>query len=193
MTPQPKTGSRALGFADSADRDASKSTVCGAIVRADRVLCGLTFGSITVGGTDSTEQLIELTHSLDRPDIQYVLISGIAPAWFNVIDLTELAAGIDRPVISVSFEESEGLGRAIREAWDGAEREQRLDCYHRQPARTGITVNDEQIYVRSDGCDAAEAARIVTAFTPEGGRPEPIRVARIAARAGDQLPRRTAL
>lgn len=189
MTTQPKSGSRALGFADSSDRDAGISTIAGAIIRADRVLCGLAFGSITVGGTDSTERLIKLTHDLDRPDVQYVLISGIAPAWFNVIDLTEFAAQIDRPVISVSFEESDGLGSAIREAWEGDELERRLACYNRQPPRRGITVNDEQLYIRSVGCDAAEAARIVTAFTPEGGRPEPLRVARIAARAGGKLTR----
>jgi hypothetical protein len=32
-----------------------------------------------------------------------------------------------------------------------------------------------------------EAAQFVRGFTPEGGRPEPLRVARVAARAGRDL------
>jgi endonuclease V-like protein UPF0215 family len=43
-------------------------------------------------------------------------------------------------------------------------------------------VNGETVFVRAVGPDADEAARIVRAFTPEGGRPEPLRVARLAAR-----------
>jgi endonuclease V-like protein UPF0215 family len=43
-------------------------------------------------------------------------------------------------------------------------------------------VNGETVFVRAVGCDDDEAARLVRAFTPEGGRPEPLRVARLAAR-----------
>ncbi|USZ73375.1 DUF99 family protein [Natronosalvus halobius] len=43
----------------------------------------------------------------------------------------------------------------------------------------------ETVYVRTAGLDADRAASFVQTFTPEGGRPEPIRVARTLARAGD--------
>jgi hypothetical protein len=44
-------------------------------------------------------------------------------------------------------------------------------------------VNDETVYVRAVGVDDETAAAVVRTFTPEGGRPEPLRVARLAARA----------
>jgi endonuclease V-like protein UPF0215 family len=142
-----------------------------------------------VGGTDSTASLVERTRRLDRPDVQYVLVSGIAPAWFNIIDLPRLTDRVDRPVVSVSFEDSEGLEPALREAFDGDALSERLACYERQPPRQAVEVNGEQVFVRSVGLDPEETTSVVRAFTPEGGRPEPLRVARIAARAGDQLRR----
>jgi endonuclease V-like protein UPF0215 family len=142
---------------------------------------------MTVGGTDSTDCLVERTRCLDRPDVQYVLVSGIAPAWFNIIDIQRFAESVDRPVVSVSFEESAGLESALREAFEGDALSERLSCYERQPPRRAVEVNDEQVFVRSVGLNADETDRVVRAFTPDGGRPEPLRVARIAARAGDRL------
>lgn len=184
-----KSGTRALGLADSYRSDAEESTVAGAVVRADRVLDGLAFGHVTVGGTDSTDRLIELVRRIRRPDIQYVFISGIAPAWYNIIDLPQFANALSCPVISVSFEDSDGLEPALRDAFDGDALTKRLSRYERQPSRWPIEVNDEQVFVRAIGLDASESARVVRAFTPEGGRPEPLRVAHTAARAGDTLSR----
>lgn len=185
-----KRGTRALGLADSYAPDAEESTVAGAVVRVDRVLDGLTFGRVTVGGTNSTERLTELVRRIDRPDVQYVLISGIAPAWYNIVDLLLLSDAIDRPVVSVSFEASAGLEPALRDAFDGDALSERLARYERQPPRRAIDVNDEQLFVRSVGLDADETKRVIRVFTPEGGRPEPIRVAHTAAHAGDALLRR---
>jgi endonuclease V-like protein UPF0215 family len=41
------------------------------------------------------------------------------------------------------------------------------------------------VYVRAVGLGDGDAAAVVRAFTPEGGRPEPLRVARLAARGVD--------
>lgn len=182
-----KTGTRALGVADSYTPDADRSTVAGAVVRADRVFDGLEFGRITVGGTDSTVRIVELIRRLNRPDVQYVFVSGIAPAWYNIIDLPDIAAAIDRPVVSVSFEKSEGLEPALREAFCDNALAQRLERYDRQPSRRPLCVNDEQLFVRTVGLDPEETKRVVRAFTPEGGRPEPLRIAHTAANAAAGL------
>lgn len=105
-------------------------------------------------------------------------------------------------MLSVSFERSEGLAPAIREEFEGEARRWRLERYEALPSRYALTVNDEQLFVRAVGAETeavndeedadtvprlvpnAEAARIVRGHTPEGGRPEPVRVARLAARAG---------
>ncbi|WP_396610739.1 DUF99 family protein [Haloferax sp. S1W] len=159
------------------------SVLCGAVVRADRVVDGLAFETCTVGGDDATDAIESLWSSLGREDARYLLVSGIAPAWFNLVDIRRLAAELDRPVVSVSFEASDGLEPALREHFSGTALDDRLAVYRDAPPRTPVEVNDERLFVRVAGCDADEAERVVRAFTPTGGRPEPIRVARMAARA----------
>jgi len=177
-----KRGTRALGVAEST-RD-TNSYLAGAVVRASRVVDGVVFGQCTVGSDDATDAVCGLVDRLDREDIQYLLLAGIAPAWFNVIDLHTVVDRTGLPTISVSFEESPGLGDAIREAFeDPAVVEDRLATYRAQPDRRAVTVSDETVYVRAVGIDQAAAADVVRAYTPEGGRPEPLRVARLAARA----------
>ncbi|MDS0260385.1 DUF99 family protein [Haloarcula sp. S1CR25-12] len=177
-----KPGRRALGIAAS-DRD-DRSHLAGAVVRADRVVDGFGFGTCTVGGSDATAAVCDIFDRLDREDVQFLLLSGIAPAWFNVLDLDAVADRTGLPTLSVSFEVSPGLTDAIRDAFDDeAAVEDRLATYRSQPERRELTVNDETLFVRSVGLAPDDAADVVRAFTPDGGRPEPLRVARLAARA----------
>jgi len=179
-----KPGTRALGVAESfADGD-DRSVLCGAVLRADRAADGFVFGSCAVGGTDATAAIESLFVDLDREDVQYLLCAGIAPAWFNVVDLHALADAVARPVLSVSFESSRGLEPALREQFSGEALDTRLRIYRAQPPRCRVEVGGGDVWVRAVGVDDEEAARVVRAVTPEGGRPEPLRVARLAARAG---------
>jgi hypothetical protein len=178
-----KPGVRAVGIAASdGPTEGDPSVLCGAVVRADRVVDGCSFATCTVGGTDSTAAMETLLVDLDREDVRDVLVAGVAPAWFNVVDLSRLADTAGCPVLSVSFEESAGLEAALHEAFDGDALATRLETYRALPPRASVDVNDETVFVRAVGCDDDEAARVVDAFTPEGGRPEPLRVARLAAR-----------
>jgi hypothetical protein len=178
-----KSGVRAVGIAASdGTSEGDASVLCGAVVRADRVADGFSFAACTVGGTDATSAVETIVADLDREDVRHVLLSGVAPAWFNVVDLGRLERVVDRPVISVSFEDSGGLEPALREAFDGEALDRRLATYRALPPRHPVAVNDERVFVRAVGCDDDEAARVVRAFTPTGGRPEPLRVARLAAR-----------
>jgi endonuclease V-like protein UPF0215 family len=179
-----KAGVRALGVAESYRGD--ESTLAGAVVRASRVVDGFVFGTCTVGGTDATETVHSLVERLDRADVRYLLCAGVAPAWFNLLDLPAIYERVDRPVLSVTFEESPGLESALREAFDGPALDERLATYRRQPDRRPVTVNGERVFVRSVGVKDDAAADVVRGFTPEGGRPEPLRVARLAARAADE-------
>jgi hypothetical protein len=181
-----KPGVRALGVAESFEADVS--TLAGAVVRADRVVDDLCYTTCTVGGTDATERLAGLWDRLDRPDVRYLLLAGIAPAWYNLFDLPTLQEATDRPTIAVTFEEP---GGSLREAMARAFEElaRRLAVFERQPARRRLTVDGETLFLRAVGCSASEARDVVRAFTPEGGRPEPLRVARLAARAGERFRR----
>lgn len=179
----PKPGSRSLGIAASDATD--RSQLCGAVVRADRVVDDLVFAACRPGTTDVTAACCELWDRLDRPDVQWILTAGVAPAWFNIIDIAELADHADRPVVAVSFEDSDGLDGPLREQFEGEELTRRLEIYNRLPSRKRVCVGGDDLFVRAVGLDETTAAEIVTAFTPTGsGRPEPLRVARVAARAG---------
>ena len=180
-----KSGIRALGVAESYHE--ATSTLAGAVVRADRVVDGFVFGQCTVGGSDATDAVVDLIERLDRPDVGYVMCAGIAPAWFNLLDLQAIGEETDLPVVSVSFEDSEGLEPALRSAFDGNALRSRLAVYHEQPPRRAVDLDGETVYVRAVGCSRQEAKRVVRAFTPEGGRPEPLRVAREAARACERF------
>ena len=180
-----KSGVRALGVAESYREE--RSTLAGAVVRASRVVDGFAFGSCTVGGTDVTDAVIDLFEELDREDVRYLLASGVALAWYNVVDLRRVHETIDRPVLSVTYEESDGLEEGIRKEFDRERRDERLELYRAQPERHPLTVNGERVFVRAVGIDDSEARDVVRAFTPGGGRPEPLRVARLAARAADRF------
>lgn len=182
-----KSGVRALGVAESYRGDTS--TLAGAVVRADRTVDGFAFSTCTVGGTDATTAISSIFTSLDREDIRYLLVAGIAPAWYNIVDLSRLHELTEIPVLSVSFEESEGLEDAICEAFGGDAATRRLERYRAQPERRAVRLDSETVYVRSVGLDDSEATDVVRAFTPEGGRPEPLRVARLAARSADTFRR----
>lgn len=175
-----KPGSRALGVA------VSGGTVAGAVVRRDRVTDGFAFADCTVGGTDATAAVTDLLSTLAREDCRWITIAGVAPAWFNVIDLRTVHRAADRPIVAVSFEDSPGLGAAIRQEFDGRAARERLATYRSLPARHETRVGDRSLWLRVVGCDPARAVELVRAFTPDGqGRPEPLRVARLAARAGE--------
>jgi len=188
-----KSGVRALGVAESYPGTARadegvRSTLAGAVLRADRVVDGLAFGTCTVGGIDGTGAVARLWADLDRPDVRYLLVAGIAPAWYNLLDLASLHERTDRPVLAVTFEPSdEPLESALAREFSGEALETRLETFERLPPRSRLRVNDETVFVRGVGCGASEARDVVRAFTPEGGRPEPLRVARLAARAGREL------
>lgn len=185
-----KAGIRALGVAESFEGD--RSTLAGVVVRADRVVDGFAFGSCTVGGMDATAAIIDLFDRLDREDVASVFVAGIAPAWYNVVDARAIHDAVERPVLVVTYEDSDGLGPAIEEAFPPAAAERRLATYRDQPRRRRLEVGDRPLFYRPLGVEDDQARELLRAFTPAGGRPEPLRLARQAARAADRWRRREA-
>lgn len=177
-----KSGVRALGIAASTPETADRSVLGGAVVRADRVTDSFGIESCTVGGTDATQAVTRLAESLVRPDVKHVLLAGVALAWYNIVDISEVHDHVERPVLSVSFETSPGLAAAITEHVDNPD--DRLERYHALPDRQRVAVDDHSLFVRAVGCSDERAATIVQQHTPDAsGRPEPLRVAREVARA----------
>ena len=180
-----KAGARALGVAFSGDE---RLLVGAAVVRADRVVDGLALDARPVADGAATAAVRRLLARLDRPDAAHVLLAGVAPTFLDVVDLRAVHDAAERPVLAVSFEPSPGLGGAIDDAFAGAARERRRARYDALPPRRPVEAGDARIFVRAVGCDDETAAAVVRGHTPAGqGRPEPLRVARTAARAGRAL------
>lgn len=179
-------GRRALGIAESyrGIDDGATSTLGGAVVRANRAVDDFALATCLVGGRDATDAVADLWNRLDRPDVRYVFVAGVAPAWYNLLDLGALAAATDRPVLAISFETSDGLESGIEAAFDGDERAARLEAYRSLPDRFRLRVDDAPLFVRSVGLDESDAAAVVETYTHER-RPEPLRVARALARRVD--------
>lgn len=176
----PKKGLRALGIAESyAGR--RNSTLAGVVMRKDLRIDGFCFGTVTVGGMDATDTILEMIRNLDRQDINIVLLSGCVIAWFNVIDPERIAAESGIPVICVTYEESDGLVDDLRHHFPGDE--ERIQAYIRLGERVPVDLGGNRtIYLRAAGIGYPDAARFCQDLTLEGKIPEPLRVARLCAR-----------
>jgi len=131
-----KSGVRALGIAESYRDDRTdgrpRSTLAGAVVRADRVFDGLAYGSLS-------RRRYRRDRRRHRPDrrpraarCRYVLLGAIAPAWYNVLDLSTIHRAVERPVLAVTFE-ARRLEAGLRDAFSGDELEARLESYRAVP------------------------------------------------------------
>ena len=176
----PKKGLRVLGIAESYSGK-SQSTLAGIVMRKDLVIDGIVFARVTVGGMDATDAVLSMIRSLKRRDIGAVMLSGCVIAFFNIIDPEKVCAETGLPVICVTYENSEGLEGDIRHHFP--DEDERLAAYLRLGERTSFELPGGTVYLRSRGIGTEDAGRLVSAFTLEGKVPEPVRVARICARA----------
>lgn len=184
-----RPGVRALGVAESFGPAAGESTLAGVVIRADGRFDGCSFSTCTVGGTDVTDAIATLWERLDREDVRYVLVAGVALAWYNLLEPRRLADRVDRPVLAVTFEDSEGLEDDLREAFDGEALAERLDRYRALPDRCPFEYDGHRCFYRAVGLDDEAAEDVLAAYAGDGSRPEPLRAARFAARAADEFRR----
>lgn len=177
----PKKGLRALGIAESYS-GRCHSTLCGVVMRKDLQIDGCAFAAVTVGGMDATDAVRAIIRDLNRQDINVIMLSGSVIAWFNVIDPDAVFYETGIPVICVTYEESEGLEADFR--YHFPHDEERLAAYRKLGSRTPFSLNEElTVYLRCRGIGITDAQKLVTAFTCAGKIPEPLRVARLCARA----------
>jgi len=178
-----KKGLRVRAVEESFSKDArDRSVLAGLVARKDKVIDGFAFGEITVGGMDATDGVLELVKSLDRNDINLVMLNGCVVAWFNVIDLTRLHDILKLPIVCVTYEESEGLEKYFKEYFPD-DWEERIIVYERNSGRKEALLHTGyKIFLRELGIEFDDALRILNDFTLQGGIPEPLRLAKLLAR-----------
>ena len=89
-----KKGLRGLVIAESFKQNSKKSILAGVVMRRDFLIDGFVFGKATLEGDDATETILSMYKKLNRPDISYLLISGIIISMYNIIDLKKMVLGL---------------------------------------------------------------------------------------------------
>jgi uncharacterized protein len=178
-----KPGIRVLGVAESFKEGQRRSVLAGVVMRADLVVDGLALGATSVGGDDATRSIVRLYRRFRRNDINLLLVSGAILSLYNIVDVDELARRTRVPVVCLTYKETSGIEGSIRRHFpDGAD--DKLLAYRRLGARRGIRLGSGySVYARLSGIDAASAKAVLDTFTLQGALPEPVRVARLLARA----------
>lgn len=177
-----KPALRVLGIAESFVRAMHVSRLAGVVMRADLRIDGLALASATVGGDDATRAVLNIYEELDREDLNAILLSGAVISWFNIIDLQEVFERTEKPVVCLTYEESPGLEKYIREYFPDPD--EKLRSYERLGSRQQIMLKTGyEVYVRTLGIRSEDARVLINKFTFDGRIPEPVRVARLVARA----------
>jgi endonuclease V-like protein UPF0215 family len=178
-----KPGIRALGVAESFRPGQKTSTLAGVVMRSDRVVDGLAVGRTSVGGDDASSSIAALCRRLGRNDVNVMMVSGAILSLYNIIDIDGLSRRTKLPVICLTFKETSGIENSIRRHFpEGAEG--KLEAYRKLGGRKRLKLKSgHSVFARTAGMDDSEAKSVIEMFTLQGSVPEPVRVARLLARA----------
>ena len=178
-----KPGIRALGVAESFRQAQTRSVLAGVVMRSDFVIDGVALGKTAVGGDDATLAILALLRALGRNDVNLIMVSGAILSLYNIIDVDLLSKKAKLPIVCLTYKETAGIEGSIRRHFpEGAER--KLEAYRRLGRRSGVRLHTgHRVYVRSAGMEARDVRSVLDAFTLQGSVPEPVRVAKLLARA----------
>jgi len=161
---------RILGIDDAPfnkfkDRDV---IVIGAFFRGGESIDGVLSAKVEVDGTDSTEKLIEMVNkSRFRPQIQAILLDGIAFGGFNVVDIVGLYEKTKIPVIVVmrNHPDLEGIEKVLVKL----KKQELIKLLHKAG----------KIHIQTAGIELKDAKEIIKLTSTRSHIPEPIRVAHL--------------
>tara|TARA_Y100000780_G_scaffold225090_1_gene237194 strand:- start:785 stop:1369 length:585 start_codon:yes stop_codon:yes gene_type:complete len=178
-----KKAIRALGIAESFVKTQNQSILVGIVMRSDIVIDGVSYASATIKGDDATDTIINIYENLDRTDINFVILGGLIISMYNIIDIERLWQRLKIPIIGVTFKESEGLDSHIKQVFLDTWKN-KLEAYHRLGSREKIKLKTGyDVFIRVKGINTKSAEQALNKFVLQGSIPEPIRVARLIARA----------
>jgi len=178
-----KPGIRALGVAESFRKGQKRSVLAGVVMRSDFIIDGVAIGRTAVGGDDATSSIARLFKMLRRNDINVILVSGAILSLYNIIDVDLVAEKTHLPVVCLTYKETAGIEGSIKRHFPvGAEK--KLEAYSKLGKRLGVRLHTgHRVYVRTSGIEPDSAKPVLDLFTIQGSIPEPVRVAKLLARA----------
>ena len=169
---------RVIGIDDSPFNKFKKSNVLviATLFRGGTSIDGILSTKVRTDGTNSTKKLIEMINKCRfKPQIQAILLDGIALAGFNIIDIKELNKKTRIPVIVV-----------IRKYPDFKKIKNTLIKLKKQHKyklieKAGPVTKVNSIYIQTKGITLTEAKEILKITTTRSFIPEPIRIAHLIA------------
>ena len=179
-----KRGIRALGISESFKKEiGTRSILGGVVMRSDLIVDGLLFGVATLEGDDATDAILSMVKRLNRNDINIIIISGAIISLYNIIDIDRVGQETGIPIICITFEESGGLVQSIKRHFP-KKWEKKVEEYKKQDRREVIYLKTGyRIFARTYGLDIDESKKVLDKFILQGAVPEPVRLARLLAKA----------
>jgi endonuclease V-like protein UPF0215 family len=176
-----KKGIRVLGVAESFEKSESRSIMAGVVMRGDLRIDGFGVCTPTVGGLNSTEELVSMFNHLNRKDIRTWMLGGSVVSWFNIVDIYTLHEKTDTPVICVSYHPSEGIEKYLKEYFP-EDWKVRCDLLKTTGPRKLVQLKtSHSLYISVAGIGVSRARNLLDKLTIDGRVPEPVRVARTIA------------
>lgn len=171
--------SHVIGFDDGPFAPAHRGDVhVVGVVYSGLRLEGVLSGRVRRDGVNATRVLVEMVRrSRFAPQLQLVLLQGIAFAGFNVVDLRMLHRVLGLPVLAVVRRRPDlaAVRRALLGRVAGGARKWAL------VEGAGPVEPVARVFVQRAGIDLEAAASVVRRFAVHGHLPEPLRVAHLIA------------
>ncbi len=173
-----KKEARILGIDDAPFNKFKKGKclVVGTIFRGGSYFDVLLSTKVTIDGSDSTKKVIELVNKTrHKPQLQAIIIDGIALAGFNILDVEKIHKQTKLPVIVVirRMPDIANIKRILKKIGK-QDRIKLLD-------KAGTPIKIGKIYCQLTGITKAKAEEIIKLTCTRSYIPEPIRVAHIIA------------
>ena len=178
-----KNALRAMGIAECYFPNSKKSTLCSVVMRSDLVVDGCTYGKSTVGGDDITKNISLMYKKLNRDDINCIMILGSIMSSYNVVDLNFLNKLFNLPIISASLKSPKNLENNFKEKYPNSWKN-KLKIHTKNGISQKIKIKTEySIYIQFSGISLFDTKKILDKFILQGSVPEPLRLAKLFARA----------
>jgi hypothetical protein len=177
-----KSEIRVLGIDDAPFSFKSVETlVVGVVMRGKSYVEGILSTKVKVDGTDSTAKLIEMINSTrHKQQLRAILVDGVALGGFNVLDIDELAAETNLPVLTITRDKPdlESIENALRKHF--TDWKARLELMSRGEIQK-IETSHKPIWIKHSGVELSKAKETIQLTTLRGALPEPIRLAHLIA------------
>ena len=153
-----------------------QTIVIATVFRGGSWMEGMLSTKVSIDGSDSTSRLIKLiNNSKFSPQLQAILLDGIALGGFNVVDIEELSNKTGIPVIVVirRMPDIRRIKSALRKIGSAS----KISIIE----KAGRIHSIGSIYAQFSGITKEEAADILNVVCTRSHIPEPIRIAHIIA------------